>query len=80
MAKQVCIIYSRGLKDKANTYSDLLRDAGCLVCVLGRRINIKDSKGKLLTEMDIMEQKLDLLKGADEIHFLWDGQDNEAIS
>jgi hypothetical protein len=77
MSATICVIHSRGLRDKAVRYAEELRDGNGLVCVISKKVNIKDAKGKFLCESDILQQKVDIVKSSDEVHVIWDGECSE---
>lgn len=71
--KIVCVINSKGLKERATKYVEQLRDDGLLVCMVNKKVNKKDEKGQFLKEQDIINSELEVISGADEVHVLWDG-------
>ena len=73
----ICVVHSRGLRDKAIRFAEELRNDGGLVCVLSKKVKIKDAKGKFLSELDIIKQKIEVISGSDEIQILWDGECSE---
>lgn len=73
----ICVVHSRGLRDKAIRFAEELRNDGGLVCVLSKKVKIKDDKGKFLSELDIIKQKIDVISGSDEVQILWDGECSE---
>ena len=74
---RVCVVHSRGLRDRAIKYADMIRDDGYLVCILSKAIKIKDDNQNFLTETEIFDQKVETMRGCDEIHVLYDGNDKE---
>jgi hypothetical protein len=74
---KVCVVHSRGLRDRALKYADMIRDDGYLVCILSKAVKVKDENGNFLTETEIFEQKMETIKGCDELHVLYDGNDKE---
>jgi hypothetical protein len=77
MGTMICVVHSRGLRDKAVRYAEELRNGNELVCVVSKKVSIKDSKGKFLSESEILQQKVDIVKSSDEVHILWDGECSE---
>ena len=75
--KKVCVVHSRGLRDRAIDYTDKIRNNGALVCILSKEIRVKDENRNFLTETEIFDQKVEVIKGCDELHILYDGNDKE---
>lgn len=74
---RVCVVHSRGLRERALKYTDTLRDKGILVCILSKSIKVRDENGNFYTETEIFSQKVEVIKGCDELHILYDGNDKE---
>lgn len=81
MKSKVCIVYSRGLVEKAKkhiTYVKTSMGENTIVDLMSKLIKVYDDKGNFRTEEDILIQKLNIVKEYDEMHIFWDGTDPDA--
>ena len=75
---KVCIVYSKGLVEKAKKHINYLKTAlgsETHINMLPKVVKVFDDKGGFRSEVDILGQKLDAVKSCDELHILWDGTD-----
>jgi hypothetical protein len=81
MNKKVCIVYSRGLIEKAKKHVNYVKTAmgnETLIDLMPKLIRVYDDKGNFRDEADILSQKLNIVKDYDEMHIFWDGTDPDA--
>jgi hypothetical protein len=81
MGKRVCIVYSRGLAEKAKKHVNYIKTSigqDTVVDLLPKMIKVYDDKGEFRNETDILMQKFEIITKYDEIHIFWDGTDPDA--
>jgi hypothetical protein len=81
MSNKVCIVYSRGLAEKAKKHISYIKTSigqDTVIDLMPKLIKVYDDKGEFRNETDILSQKLEIIKKYDEIHVFWDGTDPDA--
>jgi hypothetical protein len=79
--KKIVVVYSRGLADRAKKHVEYLKTAETtqtIIDLLPKLVKVYNDKGEFRSEVDILAQKLDIIKAHDEVHVLWDGTDPDA--